>query len=107
MWDAVKMETLAILKGQHERGVCAVDFSGKTIVIVQFFLLLSDLVGSYCYCSVGCVIGEQMPICWQDPCKSWQIFFTGELLGKTPTITVSEECTYVAREIGSSKPLFN
>ena len=28
VWDAVKMETLAILKGQHERGVCAVDFSG-------------------------------------------------------------------------------
>jgi len=30
VWDAVKMETLAILKGQHERGVCAVDFSGTT-----------------------------------------------------------------------------
>lgn len=28
VWDAVKMETLAILKGQHERGVCSVDFSG-------------------------------------------------------------------------------
>lgn len=30
VWDSVKMETLAILKGQHERGVCAVDFSGYT-----------------------------------------------------------------------------
>ena len=30
VWDAVKMETLAILKGQHERGVCAVEFSGTT-----------------------------------------------------------------------------
>ena len=30
VWDSVKMETLAILKGEHERGVCAVDFSGYT-----------------------------------------------------------------------------
>ena len=31
VWDAIKMETLAILKGQHERGVCAVDFSGNAV----------------------------------------------------------------------------
>ena len=30
VWDSAKMETLAILKEQHERGVCAVDFSGYT-----------------------------------------------------------------------------
>ena len=29
VWDAEKCEVLSILKGQHERGVCAVDFSGK------------------------------------------------------------------------------
>lgn len=38
VWDALKMETLAILKGQHERGVCAVDFSGT----VRYFLSLSQ-----------------------------------------------------------------
>eukprot|EP00794_Sanderia_malayensis_P020047 gene20047-22014_t len=27
IWDAEKCEALSILKGQHERGVCAVDFS--------------------------------------------------------------------------------
>ena len=31
------METLAILKGQHERGVCAVDFSGNAHDSVVFF----------------------------------------------------------------------
>ena len=29
VWDAGTMETLSILKGEHSRGVCAVDFSGK------------------------------------------------------------------------------
>ena len=42
VWDAVKMETLAILKGQHERGVCAVDFSGTavqgSIIFVPYFV---------------------------------------------------------------------
>ena len=28
IWDAEKLECLSILKGQHQRGVCAVDFSG-------------------------------------------------------------------------------
>ncbi|XP_071834835.1 echinoderm microtubule-associated protein-like 6 isoform X3 [Apostichopus japonicus] len=28
IWDATTMKTLAMLKGQHQRGVCAVDFSG-------------------------------------------------------------------------------
>ena len=35
VWDAVKMETLAILKGQHERGVCAVDFSGTLFSVIM------------------------------------------------------------------------
>ena len=30
------METLAILKGQHERGVCSVDFSGDHMIILAF-----------------------------------------------------------------------
>ena len=30
IWNAVTMETLSILKGEHSRGVCAVDFSGNT-----------------------------------------------------------------------------
>lgn len=34
VWDSVKMETLAILKGQHERGVCAVDFSGTLFSVI-------------------------------------------------------------------------
>ena len=42
VWDVVKMETLAILKGQHERGVCAVDFSGKTFTRIHF--LFSNLI---------------------------------------------------------------
>ena len=28
VWDAEQMTTLSVLKGQHERGICAVDFSG-------------------------------------------------------------------------------
>eukprot|EP00795_Rhopilema_esculentum_P003114 gene3114-1413_t len=36
IWDAEKCEVLSILKGQHERGVCAVDFSadGKRLASV-------------------------------------------------------------------------
>lgn len=30
------METLAILKGKHERGVCSVDFSGDHMIFVAF-----------------------------------------------------------------------
>ena len=29
VWDAETLKTVSVLKGQHERGVCAVDFSGK------------------------------------------------------------------------------
>ena len=32
IWDAEKLECLSILKGQHQRGVCAVDFSGNKII---------------------------------------------------------------------------
>lgn len=28
VWDAETLKTASILKGQHQRGVCAVDFSG-------------------------------------------------------------------------------
>ncbi|XP_071162130.1 echinoderm microtubule-associated protein-like 6 [Mytilus edulis] len=28
IWDTESMKTLSVLKGQHQRGVCAVDFSG-------------------------------------------------------------------------------
>ena len=28
VWDAETLKTAAILKGQHQRGVCACDFSG-------------------------------------------------------------------------------
>ena len=29
VWDADTMKTVSVLKGQHQRGVCAVDFSGQ------------------------------------------------------------------------------
>jgi len=29
VWDAEALKTLSVLKGAHERGVCAVDFSGE------------------------------------------------------------------------------
>ena len=29
IWDGDNCEVISILKGQHERGVCTVDFSGK------------------------------------------------------------------------------
>lgn len=29
VWDTETLKTLSILKGQHQRGVCAVDFSGE------------------------------------------------------------------------------
>ncbi|XP_077993248.1 echinoderm microtubule-associated protein-like 6 [Glandiceps talaboti] len=28
VWDAENLKTLSVLKGQHQRGICAVDFSG-------------------------------------------------------------------------------
>ena len=28
VWDAEQISTVAVLKGQHQRGICAVDFSG-------------------------------------------------------------------------------
>ena len=31
VWDAETLKTIAILKGQHQRGVCAADFSGMNI----------------------------------------------------------------------------
>lgn len=51
VWDAGNLTTLAVLKGQHERGVCAVDFSGGCVCRVSFsglyvlltsFLILGD-----------------------------------------------------------------
>jgi len=30
------MKTLSVLKGQHQRGVCAVDFSGNNIFFAYF-----------------------------------------------------------------------
>ena len=30
VWDADTLKTLSILKGHHQRGVCAADFSGTT-----------------------------------------------------------------------------
>lgn len=30
VWDADTLKSVSVLKGQHERGVCAVDFSGKS-----------------------------------------------------------------------------
>jgi len=27
VWDVATLNTVAVLKGQHERGICAVDFS--------------------------------------------------------------------------------
>lgn len=29
VWDAETLKSVSVLKGHHERGVCAVDFSGK------------------------------------------------------------------------------
>ena len=37
VWDAETLKTVSVLKGQHERGVCAVDFSGKKTTL---FILL-------------------------------------------------------------------
>ena len=33
VWDVETLKSLAILKGAHQRGVCAVDFSGKQVYI--------------------------------------------------------------------------
>ena len=33
VWEAGTMETLSILKGEHSRGVCAVDFSGWYVIV--------------------------------------------------------------------------
>ena len=33
IWDAISMESLSILQGEHYRGVCAIDFSGIAIMI--------------------------------------------------------------------------
>ena len=38
IWDAESLKTLAILKGQHQRGVCAVDFSGRRTTSSSAFL---------------------------------------------------------------------
>ncbi len=35
VWDADTMKTLSILRGQHQRGVCAVDFSGARARLVR------------------------------------------------------------------------
>lgn len=45
IWDATSMKTLAVLKGQHQRGVCAVDFSGKQRVVTFVTLLLGFYAG--------------------------------------------------------------
>lgn len=29
VWDTQTLKCLSLLKGQHQRGVCALDFSGK------------------------------------------------------------------------------
>ena len=34
IWDAETLKTGAILKGQHQRGVCAVDFSGQSCIAI-------------------------------------------------------------------------
>ena len=40
IWDAATTKSLAVLKGQHMRGVCAVDFSGKLDVCKIYGLLI-------------------------------------------------------------------
>lgn len=35
VWDAETLKTASILKGQHQRGVCAVDFSG---IVYSFYI---------------------------------------------------------------------
>ena len=33
VWETASLETLAVLKGQHSRGVCAVAFSGQCMIV--------------------------------------------------------------------------
>lgn len=51
VWDIDTLKTLAILKGAHQRGVCAVDFSGAskttvyhTLVIIFFYIQCDSLL---------------------------------------------------------------
>lgn len=39
VWDAETLKTASILKGQHQRGVCAVDFSG-TVHVYSFNIVV-------------------------------------------------------------------
>lgn len=34
VWDSVSMECVSVLQGEHYRGVCAVDFSSKSLFAV-------------------------------------------------------------------------
>ena len=43
VWDAESMKTLSILKGNHQRGVCAVDFSGLSLSYLNFIFTDSKL----------------------------------------------------------------
>lgn len=40
VWDAETLKTASILKGQHQRGVCAVDFSGMPYSLHSIFIYM-------------------------------------------------------------------
>ena len=40
VWDAETLKTASILKGQHQRGVCAVDFSGMPYSLHSVFIYM-------------------------------------------------------------------
>lgn len=59
VWDTQTLKCLSLLKGQHQRGVCALDFSGKPVfrrainrwfcIYCFFFLFLtSSYVVEFC-----------------------------------------------------------
>lgn len=35
VWDTQTLKCLSLLKGYHQRGVCALDFSGKLLLVAQ------------------------------------------------------------------------
>jgi len=39
VWDIQTLKCLSLLKGQHQRGVCALEFTGHTSYIIQSHLI--------------------------------------------------------------------
>lgn len=74
MWDTQTLKCLSLLKGQHQRGVCALDFSGKpifhwsltngsTFILRIFFLFLTTpYLVEFCWYVSSPVLGWKSDI---------------------------------------------